>query len=178
MARAVARKGTRAAQKVLTWAALRRRLAALRREGKRIVFTNGCFEIIHPGHVRYLRAAKALGDVLVVAVNTDASVRRLGKGAGRPVVADRDRAEVVAALEMVDYVILFDQDTPLEAVRYFLPDVLVKGGDWPPDRIVGGDVVRRHGGIVRAVPYVQGYSTSELIRRLRDLTDRVEEPTS
>jgi D-beta-D-heptose 7-phosphate kinase/D-beta-D-heptose 1-phosphate adenosyltransferase len=155
------------ARKILGWTALRRRLSALRKEGKRIVFTNGCFDLIHPGHVRYLGAARRLGDVLVVGVNSDASARRLRKGPGRPVVRERDRAEVVAALEVVDFVTLFEQDTPLELIGLLLPDVLVKGGDWSPERIVGADLVQSRGGKVRVLPYASGYSTSELIRRLR-----------
>jgi rfaE bifunctional protein nucleotidyltransferase chain/domain len=154
-------------RKILGWAALRRRLWAFRKEGKRIVFTNGCFELIHPGHVRYLRAARRLGDVLVVGVNSDASARRLRKGPGRPLVDERDRAEVVAALEAVDFVTLFDQDTPLELIGLLLPDVLVKGGDWAPERIVGADLVRSRGGRVKVIPYASGYSTSGLLRRLR-----------
>lgn len=155
------------ARKILAWTALRRRLSLLRQEGKRIVFTNGCFELIHPGHVRYLRAAARLGNVLVVAINSDASARRLGKGPGRPVVHERDRAEVVAALETVDYVTIFDQDTPLELIAFLAPDVLVKGGDWSLDQIVGADLVRSRGGKVKSLPFARGYSTSNLIRRLK-----------
>jgi len=155
------------AGKVVGWNALKRRLARLRREGKRIVFTNGCFELIHAGHVQYLRAARRLGDALVVGVNTDRSARRLGKGPGRPVVNEKDRAEVLAALEMVDLVTLFDQDTPARLIEFVQPDVLVKGGDWTPDRIVGADLVRARGGKVRSLPYKTGYSTTSLLRRSR-----------
>lgn len=137
----------------------------LRAQGKRIVFTNGCFDILHPGHIRYLRAARELGDVLIVAVNSDASVRQL-KGPQRPIVPASDRAEVVAALEMVDYVTIFDEDTPLQLIQHILPDVLVKGGDWPADAIVGAAVVRAHGGTVHSLPYAPGYSTSNLIARI------------
>lgn len=145
-------------------------MEALRRQGKRIVFTNGCFDLLHPGHVRYLRAARRLGDVLVVGLNTDASVRRLGKSPDRPLVAERDRAEVMAALEMVDYVTLFDEDTPLRLIETIEPDVLVKGGDWTADRIVGADVVRSRGGRVKSLPFAPGYSTTALVRRIRDAT--------
>jgi D-beta-D-heptose 7-phosphate kinase/D-beta-D-heptose 1-phosphate adenosyltransferase len=158
--------------KILSRAALARRLAELRRAGKRIVFTNGCFDLIHPGHVRYLRAARRLGDVLVVGVNTDRSVRRLGKGPGRPLVGERDRAEVVAALEMVDIVVLFDEETPLELIRRVEPDVLVKGGDWTADRIVGADLVRARGGRVRSLPFAGGYSTTGLVRKIRQAGHR------
>lgn len=155
------------ATKVVSRATLRTRLTALRRQGKRIVFTNGCFDLLHPGHVRYLRAARRLGDVLVVGVNSDRSVQRLDKGPGRPIMPERDRAEVLAALEMVDLVTLFDEDTPLALIRCARPDVLVKGGDWSPDRIVGADLVRAAGGTVHALPYFKGYSTTKLIRRRR-----------
>ena len=150
--------------KVLTRSELQRRLQKVRRAGKRIVFTNGCFDLIHPGHVRYLRAAKGLGDVLVVALNSDSSVRRL-KGPGRPLVLQRDRCEVVAALEMVDYVTVFGEDTPYRLIKELAPDVLVKGGDWKPDQIVGADLVRARGGTVRALPFARGYSTTKLVRK-------------
>ena len=153
--------------KVFNRQSLQRRLAALRRQGKRIVFTNGCFDLIHPGHVHYLRAARRLGDVLVVGVNSDRSVRRLGKGPGRPLNREQDRAEVLAALEMVDYVTIFDEEAPYELIRHLQPDVLVKGGDWTPDRIVGADLVRARGGVVKSLPYAKGYSTTTLIRRVR-----------
>ena len=147
----------------VTW---QRRLRALRRQGKRIVFTNGCFDLIHPGHVRYLRAAKRLGDVLVVGLNSDRSVRRL-KGPERPLVPERARCEVMAALEMVDLVALFPQDTPFELIACVQPDVLVKGGDWRPEDIVGADIVRARGGRVRSLPFARGYSTTALVERIR-----------
>lgn len=151
--------------KILSLPALRRRLSAHRRRGERIVFTNGVFDLLHPGHVRYLRAARRLGDRLVVGINTDASARRLGKGPGRPLVRARDRAEVLAALEVVDYVTLFTQDTPYELIRAVMPEVLVKGGDWTADRIVGADVVLGRGGIVKSLPFAAGYSTTSLLAR-------------
>ena len=152
-------------RKQLSLPALRRRLASLRRGGRRIVFTNGVFDLIHPGHIRYLRAAKRLGDVLVVGINSDASARRLGKGPHRPLVKQRDRAEVLAALEMVDYVVIFSGDTPYAVIRALQPDVLVKGGDWSIDRIVGADLVQARGGKVRSLPFRRGYSTTRLIER-------------
>jgi rfaE bifunctional protein nucleotidyltransferase chain/domain len=152
--------------KVLSWPALVRRLTALRRQGKRIVFTNGCFDLIHPGHVRYLRAAKRLGDVLVVGLNSDRSVRRL-KGTGRPLVPQGTRAEVVAALDMVDYVTLFSHDTPYELIARVRPDVLVKGGDWKPRDIVGADLVQARGGTVRALRFAPGFSTTALVQRIQ-----------
>jgi rfaE bifunctional protein nucleotidyltransferase chain/domain len=139
----------------------------LRRAGRRVVFTNGVFDLLHPGHVRYLRDAKRLGDVLVVGLNSDRSVLRLGKGADRPLVGQRDRAEVLAALEMVDYVVAFDADTPYELIRAVQPDVLVKGGDWTVDRLVGADLVLARGGVVKSLPFAKGYSTTRLIERAR-----------
>ena len=132
-----------------------------------MVFTNGCFELLHRGHVEYLAQARALGDVLVVGLNSDASVRRL-KGAGRPLVAEADRAAVVAALRCVDAVTVFDEDTPLELISTLLPDVLVKGGDYHLDDIVGREVVEEAGGEVRVLPFVVGYSTTKILDRLKD----------
>jgi rfaE bifunctional protein nucleotidyltransferase chain/domain len=153
--------------KIVSRAQLARRLAAPRRRDRRIVFTNGCFDLIHRGHVRYLRAAKRLGDVLVVGVNSDASARRLEKGPGRPLNRARDRAEVLAALEMVDYVTIFAEDTPYALIRVVEPDVLVKGGDWKAANIVGADLVRARGGTVKSLPFAKGYSTTSLIRKMR-----------
>jgi rfaE bifunctional protein nucleotidyltransferase chain/domain len=150
--------------KVLTPYALKRRIGGARRSGKRVVFTNGCFDLIHPGHVRYLRAAKRLGDILVVALNSDRSVRRL-KGAGRPLVPQRDRCEVMAALEMVDYVTVFSDDTPYKLIKELQPDVLVKGGDWKPEQIVGADLVLARGGAVRSLRFARGYSTTKLVEK-------------
>ena len=156
-----------ASAKLLPLPALRRRLATHRRAGRRIVFTNGVFDLLHPGHVRYLRAARRLGDLLVVGVNSDRSARRLGKGPRRPLVGARDRAEVLAALEMVDYVTVFDQATPYELIRALQPDVLAKGGDWRIDRIVGAELVLARGGVVKSLPFAKGYSTTRLLGRMR-----------
>jgi rfaE bifunctional protein nucleotidyltransferase chain/domain len=152
--------------KILDRVALVARVAEARCAGKRIVFTNGCFDLMHVGHVRYLAAARAAGDLLVVALNDDASVRRL-KGPERPLVPEAARAEVVAALETVDYVTLFGEDTPAEVITALLPDVLVKGADWAPDRVVGREVVEAHGGRVELIPVVEGFSTTALVERLR-----------
>ncbi|MBI4515113.1 MAG: D-glycero-beta-D-manno-heptose 1-phosphate adenylyltransferase [Deltaproteobacteria bacterium] len=151
----------------MSWPALKRRCAAWRRAGRRIVFTNGCFDLLHVGHVRYLSAARRLGDVLVVGVNSDVSVRRLGKGAGRPLVPQAARAEVLAALAPVDAVVIFTQDTPLALIELVQPDVLVKGGDWRPERIVGAEIVRARGGRVRSLRFAPGFSTSALVARIR-----------
>jgi D-beta-D-heptose 7-phosphate kinase / D-beta-D-heptose 1-phosphate adenosyltransferase len=132
-----------------------------------VVFTNGVFDLLHRGHTDYLTAARALGDALVVGVNTDASARRLGKGEDRPFVSEADRAAVVAALECVDAVCLFDDDTPAALVEALLPDVLVKGGDYTLDRVVGREAVEAAGGRVELIPLVDGLSTTELVRRIR-----------
>ena len=131
-----------------------------------VVFTNGCFELLHRGHVEYLAQAKTLGDVLVVGLNSDASVQRL-RGAGRPLVAEADRAAVLVALKSVDAVTLFDEDTPLELISTLLPDVLVKGGDYDLDGIVGREVVEEAGGEVRALPFVEGHSTTSILDRFK-----------
>ncbi len=136
---------------------------------RRVVFTNGCFDVLHPGHVEHLAQAKALGDVLVVGLNSDASVQRL-KGAGRPLVAEADRAAMLAALRSVDAVTLFDEDTPLELISTLLPDVLVKGGDYDLDDIVGREAVEKAGGDVRVLPFVEGYSTTDVLDRLGETT--------
>jgi rfaE bifunctional protein nucleotidyltransferase chain/domain len=147
-----------------------------KRNGRRIVFTNGCFDLLHPGHIGSLEQARALGDALVVGLNSDASVRRL-KGAGRPVLPERERAEILAGLECVDAVVIFDELTPREVIARLLPDVLVKGGDWPGDQIVGREEVEAAGGRVVSVPVVAGYSTTEILRKIRDgaPTSRVED---
>ena len=132
-----------------------------------LVFTNGCFDFLHPGHVEYLAQARALGDLLVVGLNSDDSVRRL-KGAGRPLVPESDRAAVLAGLRSVDAVILFDEDTPLELISALLPDVLVKGGDYDRDDVVGREVVEGAGGDVRVLPFVEGYSTTDILNRLKE----------
>jgi len=138
----------------------------LRNEGKRIVFTNGCFDIIHAGHVHYLTEAKKLGDVLIVGLNTDASVRRL-KGSARPINNEQDRAEVLNALKPVDYVVLFDEDTPLELINQVRPDFLVKGADYQRQNIVGADFVESYGGRVATIEFVEGKSTTNIINRMK-----------
>ena len=132
-----------------------------------VVFTNGVFDVMHRGHTTYLAAARARGDVLVVGLNTDASVSRLGKGPGRPINREDDRASVVAALECVDAVCLFDDDTPLTLVEALLPDVLVKGGDYALSEVVGLDAVKAGGGRVELIPFLDGYSTSGLVARIK-----------
>ena len=145
----------------------RRLLDAWRAAGERIVFTNGVFDLLHRGHVEYLAEARALGDRLIVGVNADASVRRLGKGPERPLVGEADRAAVVAALRSVDLVVLFDDDTPERLIREVRPDVLAKGGDWAKEAIAGGAFVESQGGRVVSVPLRPGFSTSALVERMR-----------
>ena len=136
--------------------------------GRTVVFTNGVFDLLHPGHVRYLRQAALLGDVLIVGLNTDASVRR-NKGDGRPITPELERAEIVGALECVSAVVLFDEDTPAQIIQAVQPDVLVKGADWPADQIVGRDTVEAHGGRVVRIAVEQGYSTTAILDRIRRL---------
>ena len=138
-----------------------------RMKGDRIVFTNGCFDILHRGHVEYLQQAAGLGDRLIIGVNSDASVKRLGKGDDRPLNNEQDRAKVVAALRLVDAVIVFDEDTPLQLIQAVMPDVLVKGGDWDENKIIGADVVKKNGGAVHSLKLVEGFSTTALVERIR-----------
>ncbi|MGA2096034.1 MAG: D-glycero-beta-D-manno-heptose 1-phosphate adenylyltransferase [Candidatus Acidiferrum sp.] len=138
-----------------------------KRNGLRVVFTNGCFDLLHPGHIALLEQARALGDALIVGLNSDASVHQ-SKGVGRPILPERERAELLSALECVDAVVIFDAPTPLETITALLPDVLVKGDDWPADKIVGREQVEAAGGEVVRVPIRKGYSTTELLRKIRE----------
>jgi D-beta-D-heptose 7-phosphate kinase/D-beta-D-heptose 1-phosphate adenosyltransferase len=138
-----------------------------KRNGRRVVFTNGCFDLLHPGHIRSLEYARSLGDALVVGLNSDASVRQL-KGEGRPLIPEGERAEILAALECVDGVVIFDDLTPRRTIAALLPDVLVKGGDWAGDKIIGREEVEAAGGRVVSAPVVPGYSTTEILRKIRD----------
>ena len=141
-------------------------LRKLKKQGKRIAFTNGCFDLLHIGHLTTLEQIKRRADILVVAVNSDSSVRGL-KGAGRPVVPAAKRARLVAALKPVDFVTIFSEPTPLKAIRAVRPDLLAKGGDWKADRIVGAEIVKSYGGRLAVIPYVVGHSTTDLIRKSR-----------
>ena len=153
-------------ERVLTWEAAQAAIARLRREGRTIVFTNGVFDLLHPGHVRYLQQARELGDALFIGLNADASVKR-NKGEGRPINSETERAELLAALQCVDGVVLFDEDTPARIIDALQPDVLVKGADWAADRIVGRDTVEARGGRVVRVTVAEGHSTSALVQRVR-----------
>jgi rfaE bifunctional protein nucleotidyltransferase chain/domain len=152
-------------QKLLDIPQLLEEVRSLKRNGQKIVFTNGCFDLLHPGHITYLQTARRMGDVLIVGLNSDRSVREL-KGAIRPILTERERAIVLSGLESVDFITIFDEDTPLNLIRSILPDVLVKGGDWGLSEIVGRKEVEDAGGKVVALPYEAGYSTSHIIDRI------------
>lgn len=152
--------------RVLTWPETEAFVRSARAAGKRVVFTNGVFDLLHPGHVRYLQHARRLGEVLIVGLNADASVSR-NKGPGKPITPEAERAEVLAALECVDAVVVFEEDTPAEIVRLVQPDILVKGADWPADQIVGRDTVENRGGKVVLVPTEAGHSTTAIVERIR-----------
>ena len=145
-------------------------LAAIRplqAKGKKIVFTNGCFDILHPGHVDYLNQARDLGDFMVLGLNTDGSVRKLNKAPNRPVNDENSRALVLAGLACIDAIVLFEEETPYELIRFLQPDVLVKGDDYKPEEIAGFDVVKAKGGEVKTIPFLKGYSTTGLINKIR-----------
>ena len=149
--------------KILNWDELRQTVDRLRADGKKIVFTNGCFDIIHIGHIRYLKKARALGDVLVIGLNSDKSVS--GIKPKRPINPQKHRAELLSSLEMVDYVTLFDEETPYELIKSLQPDILVKGGDWKKEDIVGSDIAKE----TYSLPYIKGISTTKIIERIKRL---------
>ncbi len=151
--------------KILDWKNLKDNVDELRRQGKKIAFTNGCFDILHVGHTRYLRQAREKGDVLILALNSDASVRRI-KGEKRPLIPQDERAELLSCLEFVDYVTLFDESTPLNLILYLKPDVLIKGGDWPEDQVVGRREVLSWGGTVSIIPEIPGASTTNIVDKI------------
>jgi D-glycero-beta-D-manno-heptose 1-phosphate adenylyltransferase len=146
-----------------------------KRNGRRIVFTNGCFDLLHPGHIRGFELARQMGDALIVGLNSDASVRQL-KGPTRPVIPEQERAEILSALESVDAVVIFDELTPREVISSLLPDILVKGGDWPGDQIVGREEVEAAGGKVVSIPLVTGYSTTTILQKIREGFDKESQP--
>ncbi|MCB0765982.1 MAG: D-glycero-beta-D-manno-heptose 1-phosphate adenylyltransferase [Flavobacteriales bacterium] len=154
-------------RRILDLVQIQRAVNIWRMKGDRIVFTNGCFDILHRGHVEYLQEAAALGDRLIIGVNSDDSVRRLGKATDRPFNDQDSRAKVLTGLRQVDAVVIFDQDTPLELIQVIGPDVLVKGGDWKEEQIVGADVVKARGGEVRSLKLVDGFSTTALVEKIR-----------
>lgn len=142
----------------------------LKEAGKVIVFTNGCFDILHPGHVSYLEKAKKLGDVLILGLNSDSSIKRI-KGDKRPILSETERATLLSYLEMVDYISIFTEDTPYNLINHIKPHILVKGGDWSVENIVGKDIVEKYGGKVVNIPYIEGKSTTSIIERILKLYD-------
>ncbi len=161
----MANRASQIADKIKTQRQLKKIIPKLKKEGKRIAFTNGCFDILHYGHIKYLGEAKAKADILVVGLNNDASIRRI-KGAGRPINRQSDRAKVLSALSCVDYVTVFGEDTPLSLIKSVKPDALIKGADWQAEKIVGADFVKSYGGKALTVSYLKGYSTTGLIERI------------
>lgn len=152
--------------KILDRKKLKDKLDSLRGKGKKIAFTNGCFDILHVGHVRYLKEAKKTADILVLALNSDSSVRSL-KGEKRPLVPEEERAEILAALECVDFVTIFPESTPLDLITYLKPDILIKGGDWTEEKVVGRDEVKSWGGRLVLVPEVKGRSTTNIVEKIK-----------
>lgn len=154
--------------KILDRNTLKNELDPLRKKGKKIAFTNGCFDILHIGHVRYLREAKKTADILVLALNSDASVKKI-KGEKRPLVPQKDRAEIMAALEFIDFVTIFDETTPLELINLLKPDVLIKGGDWAQDKVVGRDEIKKWGGKLTLIPEIKGKSTTSIVDKIKQV---------
>lgn len=147
--------------KILSWRTLKKKCQALKKRGKKIVFTNGCFDLLHPGHIKILKFAKSKGDILIVGLNSDSSVKKI-KGSQRPILDQKARAEILNAIEHVDFVTFFDQPTPYELINQLRPDVLIKGSDWKTGNIVGGDIVKK----VFRVPLIKGHSTTALIKKI------------
>lgn len=154
-------------KKIVPLEQLKRNLSVWRMKDLKIVFTNGCFDLLHHGHIDYLSKASDLGDVLVIGVNSDSSVKKLNKGENRPIQNENDRALILSALQFVEAVTIFEEDTPLELIKTIQPDVLVKGGDWKENDIIGADVVKAKGGTVAVIPFVEGYSTTNIEKKIK-----------
>lgn len=152
-------------KKIVNFKEIEKIVSGLKKSGKKIVFTNGCFDILHKGHISYLYSAKELGDILIIGLNSDSSIKRI-KGDKRPILSEDERSFILSALEMVDYVVIFDEDTPYELIKLIKPDILVKGGDWDVEKIVGKDIVESYNGKVLNIPYVEGKSTTNIIERI------------
>ncbi|HHB77926.1 MAG TPA: D-glycero-beta-D-manno-heptose 1-phosphate adenylyltransferase [Saprospiraceae bacterium] len=152
--------------KILSWEAISERRAQWKQEGKKVVFTNGCFDILHYGHLHYLAEARDLGDILIVGANSQESITRL-KGPNRPIQDELTRYHMLASLVFVDVVTVFSQDTPLELIKVIRPDILVKGGDWKPEQIIGSDIVLEGGGEVKSLPFVEGFSTTKIEQKIQ-----------
>lgn len=161
----VSREHPLSKSKIKSQRELKNIILALKKRGKKVVFTNGCFDLLHYGHVKYLEDAKRKGDILVVGINSDASVRRI-KGTKRPIINEQDRLKIIAALESVDYVVLFKEDTPFNIINLLRPDILIKGADWDKDKIVGRDIILRYGGRVATIRLIKGRSTTNFIRKI------------
>ncbi|HPD56198.1 MAG TPA: D-glycero-beta-D-manno-heptose 1-phosphate adenylyltransferase [Smithellaceae bacterium] len=154
--------------KILDRETLKEKLDTLKKQGKKIAFTNGCFDILHVGHVRYLKEAKKTADILVLALNSDSSVKQI-KGEKRPLVPQEERAEIIAALEFIDFVTIFDEQTPLELIKILKPDVLIKGGDWAEDKVVGREEIKKWGGKLTLIPEIIGKSTTNIVDKIRKI---------
>jgi len=152
--------------KILERKRLKEKVEALRKNGKKIAFTNGCFDILHVGHVRYLIEARKTADVLILALNSDSSVRAI-KGEKRPLLPEEERAEVLSALECIDFITIFPESTPLELINLLKPDFLIKGGDWPEDKVVGRDEIKKWGGRVILIPEIKGKSTTNIVEKIK-----------
>lgn len=154
-------------KKIFSKEALQKQIAIWRMKDYKIVFTNGCFDILHRGHIEYLSQAADLGDILIVGVNSDTSVKKLNKGANRPIQNENDRALILSSIQFIEALIIFEEDTPYELIKSFQPDVLVKGGDWKEQEIVGADIVKAKGGTVISIPFVEGYSTTTIEKKIK-----------
>ncbi|MCK4694311.1 MAG: D-glycero-beta-D-manno-heptose 1-phosphate adenylyltransferase [Candidatus Cloacimonetes bacterium] len=154
--------------KLKSWEEVFKIVQDLKTSGEKIVFTNGCFDIIHAGHIKYLYEASKLGDILIIGLNSDESVKKL-KGKNRPINSELDRTTVLNGLSMVDYIVVFHEDTPYKLIKHIKPDVLVKGGDWKPEEIVGSNIVMKNGGIVKSLIFKEGFSTTDLIEKIKKI---------
>lgn len=153
--------------KVKKLAEIRKIVTKLKKKKKKIVFTNGCFDILHYGHLKYLEKCKRLGDILVIGLNSDSSVRKI-KGKHRPVIKQKQRAAILSALEFIDYITIFNETTPERLIKAITPNILAKGGDWKKENIVGGEYVKKAGGRVATIPFVKGYSTTTILKRIKN----------
>ena len=154
--------------KLKSWEEIFEIVRNLKASGEKIVFTNGCFDIIHAGHIKYLYEASELGDILIIGLNSDESVKKL-KGKNRPINSELDRATVLSSLTIIDYIVIFQEDTPYKLIEHIKPDILVKGGDWKPEEIVGSDIVMKNGGIVKSLIFKEGFSTTDLIEKIKKI---------
>jgi rfaE bifunctional protein nucleotidyltransferase chain/domain len=154
-------------RKIYSREALLRQLNIWRMQSKKIVFTNGCFDLLHHGHIDYLSKAADMGEVLVIGINSDASVKKLNKGSSRPIQNENDRALILSSIQFIEAIIIFDEETPYDLIKFAQPDVLVKGGDWKESEIVGADIVKANGGTVTTIPFVEGYSTTNIEKKIK-----------